>query len=135
MSTVNLATGWEIQSILKNEEAEPDVRANGPQQPWLILNVRISSVAISGNSKKKKEKMPPATTSPLVLVREADGSLWSRRPAKESSAAAHSPVAFPNQTPEPTSGTGAVFLGRPLRSTRDCDSKDLSHALPLAAHL
>jgi len=41
----------------------------------------------------------------------------------------------PNQASEPTSGTGAVSLTRPLRSARDCFSKYLSHALPLAAHL
>jgi len=41
----------------------------------------------------------------------------------------------PNKALEPTSGTGAVLLTRPLRSPRDCSSICLSHAFPLAAHL
>jgi len=44
-------------------------------------------------------------------------------------------VTQPNKALEPTSGTGAVFRTRPLRSASDRGSKDLLYALPRAAQL
>ena len=41
-----------------------------------------------------------------------EGSRWSRGPAKEPSATAIAPVAFPNQAPEPTPPGGVAHLKR-----------------------